>query len=175
MDVHEAVRTRKSVRSYLAKPVEEDKLLRVLEAARLAPSARNRQEWRFVVVTGEATRRRLADAAAGQAFVAEAPVVIVGCAETDHHVMRCGHKCFPIDLAIAMDHLSLAAVAEGLGTCWIGAFSAEAVRSVLGIPAEIEIVELMPLGYPSDPAPVAKQRLPLDAIVRRELWENRSV
>jgi len=170
MDVYNAIRTRKSVRSFLDRPVEQEKLQRVLDAARMAPSARNRQEWRFVVVTEQETRRRLADAASGQAFVAEAPVVLVGCAETDQHQMRCGHKCFPIDVAIAMDHLSLAAVAEGLGTCWIGAFSAEEVRSVLGIPSEIEVVELMPVGYPADPAPVEKNRLSLDTITRQERW-----
>ena len=170
MDVHEAIRTRKSVRSYLDRAVEADKLQRVLEAARLAPSANNRQEWRFVVVTDPAVRRRLADEAAGQRFVGEAPVVIAACAETDRHNMRCGLPCYLLDVAIAIDHLTLAAAAEGLGTCWIGAFDPQKTREILGIPADVEVVELLPLGYPRDPKPAGKSRLPLDTIVHRERW-----
>jgi nitroreductase len=170
MDVYEAIRTRKSVRSYLDRQVEPEKLERVLEAARLAPSANNRQEWRFVVVTDPELRRRLAEEGSGQRFVGQAPVVIAACAETDRHDMRCGIPCYPIDVAIAVDHLTLAAAAEGLGTCWIGSFDPHKVRQILGIPAEVEVVELLPLGYPRDPAPAAKSRLPLGSILHRDRW-----
>jgi nitroreductase len=145
-------------------------LTRILDAARLAPSAKNLQEWRFVVVRDAATRARLIDAAKGQSFVGEAPVVLACCAETDNRTMTCGQLCYPIDLAIAIDHITLAAVAEGLGTCWIGAFYEDKVKEVLRIPAAIRVVELLPLGYPADPAPVEKSRLPLSAIVHREAW-----
>jgi nitroreductase len=170
MDVYKAIKTRKSVRSFLEKPVEQEKLDRILEAARLAPSANNRQEWRFVVVRDKATRQRLVEAAANQGFVGEAPVVIACCAETDKHNMSCGIPCYPIDVAIAIDHMTLAAVAEGLGTCWIGAFYPEKVRDVLGIPKSIEVVELLPLGYPSNPEPIQKMRKPLKEIVHEEKW-----
>jgi nitroreductase len=170
MEVIDTIRSRKSVRSYLDKAVEKEKLSRVLEAARMAPSASNRQEWRFVVVTDPEKRRRLAEEAAGQRFIAEAPVVIAACAQTDGRIMRCGQACYPIDVAIAVDHLTLAAVAEGLGTCWIGSFDPEAVRRILAIPKEIVVVGLLPLGYPRDPQPVAKSRLPLETIVRYESW-----
>ena len=170
MDVYAAIRTRKSVRAYLDKPVEREKLERLLEAARLAPSASNRQEWRFVVVTEEQRRRRLAEAAAGQRFVAQAPVVIAACAETDGRIMRCGLPCYPIDVAIAVDHLTLAAAAEGLGTCWIGAFDPDSVRALLGIPKEVVVVGLLPLGYPQDGRPVDKSRLSLETIVHYEDW-----
>jgi nitroreductase len=170
MEVIDAIRSRKSVRSYLDKAVEKEKLSRVLEAARMAPSASNRQEWRFVVVTDPEKRRRLAEEAAGQRFIAEAPVVIAACAQTDGRIMRCGQACYPIDVAIAVDHLTLAAVAEGLGTCWIGSFDPEVVRRILAIPKEIVVVELLPLGYPRDPQPVAKSRLPIETIVRYESW-----
>jgi len=170
MDVYEAIRRRKSVRSYLDKAVEPDKLERVLNAARRAPSASNRQEWRFVVVTDADTRRRLAEAAAGQRFVAQAPVVIVACAQTDGRNMRCGLPCHPIDVAIAVDHLTLAGVAEGLGSCWIGAFDPAAVRRILGIPEEVVVVELLPLGYPRDPSAADKSRLSLEEIIHREVW-----
>lgn len=170
MDVYDSIRIRKSVRSYLDRPVEKEKLDRVLNAARLAPSASNRQEWRFVVVSDPEKRRRLAEEAAGQRFIAEAPIVIAACAETDGKIMRCGQACYPIDVAIAIDHLTLAAVAEGLGTCWIGSFDPDTVRQILGIPEEIVVVELLPLGYPKDPESIAKSRLPVETVVRYEKW-----
>jgi len=170
MEVMEAILSRKSVRAYLDKAVEKEKLDRVLEAARMAPSAGNRQEWRFVVVTDAEKRRRLAEEAAGQRFLAGAPVVIAACAQTDGKIMRCGQACYPIDVAIAIDHLTLAAVAEGLGTCWIGSFDPELVRQILGIPQEIVVVELLPLGYPADPAAVRKSRLPVETIVHYDSW-----
>lgn len=170
MTVQEAIQQRFSVRSYEDKPVEEEKLRKVLEAARLAPSAGNRQEWRFVVVQDEATRQKLAEAANGQAFVGEAPVVIVGCAEGEQHVMSCGQLSYPIDVAIAMQNLALQATEEGLGTCWIGAFNEEEVRRILGLPADVRVVELMPLGYPATSAP-PKRRLDFDEIVKWEKWE----
>ena len=170
MDVLDAVKSRKSVRSYLDKSIKKEKLIAVLEAGRLAPSASNRQEWRFVIVRDRETRRKLAEAADGQTFVGEAPVVIVACAETDGHIMKCGQPCYPIDVAIALDHITLAAVELGLGTCWIGAFDEKRVKEILGIPEEIHVVELMPLGYPSDPSVVKKKRLSLDTIVKYEHW-----
>ena len=170
MDVFEAVRTRYSCRRYLPKPVEEEKLRQVLEAARLAPSARNLQQWRLVVVTDKDTRQQLAVAACNQRFLGEAAAVIACCAETDGHVMRCGEKCYPIDVAIAIDHMTLAATALGLGTCWVGAFDAAAVRRILGIPDSVPVVELLALGYPAGAPPARKERHPLEKIVKRERW-----
>ncbi len=170
MDIYKAIRTRKSVRSFLDRDIEEDKLQRILEAVRLAPSAKNKQEWRFVVVRDRHKREQLARAAHDQTFVGEAPVVIACCAETDKHVMRCGLECYPIDVAIAIDHLTLAAVSEGLGTCWIGSFESEQVKQILGIPQEIVVVELLPLGYPQDMAIKEKSRLKLAEIVHYEKW-----
>jgi nitroreductase len=171
MDVYEAIARRRSVRAFRADPVEREVLDRVLDAARRAPSARNGQEWRFVVVRDVGLRARLGEEAARQPFIGKAPVVLACCAETDGRIMRCGQAAYPIDVAIAMDHLSLAAAAEGLGTCWIGSFDESLVREILGIPAEVRVVQLMPLGYPLDEAPPAeKQRLSLDQIVRFERW-----
>lgn len=84
--------------------------------------------------------------------------------------MKCGQPCYPIDVAIALDHITLAAVELGLGTCWIGAFDEERVKEILGIPDEIRVVELMPIGYPSDPSKKDKRRLPLDKIIKYEHW-----
>ena len=171
MEVYEAIRARHSVRSYRDRAVEPAKLARVLEAAQLAPSARNEQEWRFVVVSDLAKREALATEASTQAFMLEAPLIIAACAQTDSRVMRCGQLAYPIDVAIALDHLSLAAVAEGLGTCWIGSFDPAQVRRILGIPPEVQVVELMLLGYPRETgAPPKKSRLPLERIVHHEAW-----
>jgi nitroreductase len=170
LNIYTAISTRRSVRAFQDREVPETILTRILEATRLAPSASNRQEWRFVVVRDRGTRKSLARAANGQRFVGEAPVVIACCAETDGHVMSCGLACFPIDVAIAVDHLTLCAAAEGLGTCWIGAFDPEQVKEILGIPPGIRVVALLPLGYPEDPAPVKKARRPIDSVVKYERW-----
>ncbi len=169
MDVMDAIRNRRSIRAYEDRPVEEEKLQRVLEAGRLAPSARNLQEWRYVVVRDPALRAKLVEAANGQTFVGQAPVVLVACAKTDGRRMACGEPCYPIDVAISLDHISLKAVEEGLGTCWVGAFNQAAVKKLLGIPDEIRVVELMPLGYPAS-TPSARPRLTLDEIVMYDLW-----
>ena len=171
MDVYEAIRKRKSVRRYKDKDVEQEKLMRILEAARLAPSASNKQEWRFVVVQDKEKRQKLSEAARGQKFVAEAPVVIACCAETDYHEMTCGQLCYPIDVSIAIDHMTLVAVEEELGTCWIGAFYENKVKDILSIPDDIRVVELLTLGYPTDDSIKEKSRLPLERIVKWKKWE----
>ncbi len=172
MDVFKAIRARRSVRSYLEqKDIEQEKLTRVLEAARLAPSASNRQEWRYIVIKDIDTRKKLSQAAKGQSQVAQAPVVIACCAVTDHHVMSCGEKCYPIDLAISIDHMTLQAAEMGLGTCWIGAFDSEKVKNILNIPREVEVVEMLTLGYPDKPlGEDSKDRLALSEIVKEEKW-----
>jgi nitroreductase len=166
----EAIRLRKSVRSFEDRPVEDEKLEALLEAARLAPSASNRQEWRFVVVRDAETREKLPSAARNQAFVGQAPVVLACCAETDNHRMACGQLCYPINVAIAIDHITLAAVELGLATCWIGAFEEDKVKRLLGIPDEIRVVELLTLGYPADPGPKEKNRKPLESILHWDRW-----
>jgi len=171
MDLFEAIRERRSVRSYQDRPVEDEKLNQVLEAARLAPSAGNRQEWRFVVVRDAGLRARLMEAARGQQFVGDAPVVIVACAPEHGHIMTCGHPSFLIDVSIALEHMALAARALGLGTCWVGAFEQRKVRDALGIPDSVEVVQLMALGYPTEwPGP--KDRKAMDEIVCHDRWTS---
>jgi len=171
MDVYEAISRRKSVRSFRDREIPEEVISWLFGAARLAPSASNRQEWRFVAVRDPAVRRRLSKAARGQKHVAQAAVVLACCAETDGHVMSCGQACYPIDVAIAIDHLTLCATAEDLGTCWIGAFKENEVKEILGIPSQIRVVALLAIGYPEDPSPVEKERLALEAMVKYEQWQ----
>lgn len=172
MDVMEAIKKRASVRSYQDKAVEKEKLDAILEAARLAPSASNRQEWRFVVVQDKDRRQRLMKAAKNQAFVGEAPVVIACCADTDSHKMTCGQLCYPIDVAIAIEHMALKAVEEGLGTCWVGAFYEDEAKKALEIPDNIRVVELLALGYPARPGPAVKDRLSVGEIIMYEKWRK---
>jgi nitroreductase len=170
MNVLDAIKTRKSVRAYLDHHVDDGVLTTILNATRLAPSASNLQEWRFIIVRDPEIKKKIVQIAGDQEFIGEAPVVIVACAETDEHIMRCGQACYPIDVAIALDHLTLAAVELGLGTCWIGDFDERQIKDLLGIPEGIRVVELMPLGYPVNASPREKDRLPLQFIAKYEHW-----
>jgi nitroreductase len=169
MNVFEAIARRNSVRSYLDKPVEQEKLQTLFSAVRLAPSARNAQEWRFILVTDPALRNKVA-AAGGHPFLLQCPVIIAVCAETDRRICRCGEMAYPMNAAIAIDHLTLAAVELGLGTCWIASFDAEPVRKALNIPKTVPVVELVALGYPApgDALKTDKPRLKMAEF----LWEN---
>ncbi len=173
MDVFEAIKRRKSVRRYQDKPIPEEVFNRVMEAARLAPSASNRQEWRFIAVRDKSTRRELADMAGGQHFVAEASVVLVCCGIDDGKIMHCGQRACPVDVTIAIDHITLAATAEGLGTCWVGHFDEEPVKRLLGIPDGVRVIELLPIGYPVEDSIKEKNRLPLSEILMIEKWGQR--
>lgn len=169
MDVSKAIRSRRSIRAYDPGEVEEEKLLRILESGRLSPSAGNRQERRFIVVRDARKRQLLSEAAKNQSFVAEAPVVIAACSVETDYVMACGQPAYPIDTAIAVDHMTLQAVEDGLGTCWIGAFDEKKVKEILNIPDNVRVVQLLALGYPSD-APGPRPRKSLDDIVMWEKW-----
>ena len=169
MAVIEAIGKRYSCRSYQDKTIEQEKLTEIFEAARLAPSAKNLQDWRFVVVTDKETKAKVAEAASNQMFLAKASAIIAACSNNDH-VMRCGQRVGPIDVAIALEHISLQATELGLATCWIGSFEPDKIRTILDIPADIEIIELMSLGYPADKAR-EPGREPLEEIVCYEKWQ----
>jgi nitroreductase len=172
MNVQEAIRARRSVRDYSDRPVPEESLLRVLEAARLAPSSSNRQEWRFLVVKDEARRRDIARAANNQTWIADAPVIIAIVATDNKSIMTCGIPRYAVDCAIAITQMMLAAAEEGLGTCWIGAFSQERARAILGAPPDATVVTVMPLGYPRSTAGFAKSRKSFAEVVRAETYDG---
>ena len=168
MELIEAIHARRSIRKFQDRPVEDEKLFAVLDAGRLAPSAKNMQDWRFIVVRDEVARSKLAVAARDQKFVAEAPVVVAACGTSDL-VMTCGQPTYAIDVAIALDHMTLRAASLELGTCWIGAFYEDRVRAILGVPESVRIVALLPLGYPAE-EPFPRPRKHLDEIVSWEHW-----
>jgi len=169
MDVMTAIRERRSVREYQDKPVPKGKLISILEAARLAPSAANRQDGKFIVVQDPKRRAALMKAAGNQGYVAQAPVVIAAVSLNPEYVMYCGVASHPVDLAIAVDHMTLKAVEEGLGSCWIGHFDQAKVKEILQIPKEYKVVALLTLGYPKD-RQKPKERKPLEEIVSFEVF-----
>jgi len=170
MEVFKAIQTRQSIRSYQSTPIPEEKLRKVLAAARLAPSAHNAQDWQFIVVQDSAKRKALAEAA-GQDFLAQAPLIIAAVGLAPERLLSSGNPTCAINLAIAVDHMTLAAVAEGLATCWIGAFSQEKAREVLHIPENCQIVALLPLGFPAEPGR-PKSRKNLEEIVSYDSFKT---
>jgi nitroreductase len=160
---------RYSVRSYKAEPVEDDKLQSVLQAARLAPTAANRQAFRLIVTPTKSRESELLRIYNRSWFV-QAPVVICICAIPNEAWVRSDGKNYSdVDAAIVMDHLVLAAADLGLGTCWIAAFDPVAAREVLGIPEQVDPIAFTPLGYPADQLPVKKRRS-LDDLVKYNHW-----
>ncbi|MFW6256734.1 MAG: nitroreductase family protein [Bacillota bacterium] len=164
MSIMETIKKRRSVRAYQDKEVPHDDLEDILNAARLAPSASNKQQWKFIVVKKEELRKKLVSVANEQKFVGQAPVVIAGVALEPDYTMSCEVPSYAVDLAIALDHITLVAAEKGLGTCWIGAFSQSEARKVLEVPEEYKITALMPLGYPAD-KPGKKNRKELEEVV----------
>lgn len=176
MDFTEVIRTRRSIRSYSDQPVPEDALKRVLEAAHVAPSANNTQPWHYIVVRDTEKRQALAQLSANQDFVAEAPVVIVCVGKRYHDRWSwIGENMYLVDCAISLDHLTLAARNEGLGTCWIGAIGAasqQGMQKLLKIPQGQAVFMLTPLGYPRNSRafkPVSG-RMPFDQMVSQEAF-----
>lgn len=165
MDFSELIKARFSVRAYKADPVEEEKLQQVLEAARLAPTAANRQSFQIIVVKTAGREEELGRVYGPDWFV-RAPLVICACGLPAKNWVRADGKNYnDVDVAIVMDHLILAAADLGLGTCWIAAFDPDAAREVLSLPEGVEPIAFTPLGYPADTAR-PKTRKPLEELVR---------
>jgi len=162
MDLFEAIEGRRSIRAYLPDPVREEDLKRILEAAIRAPSAGNIQPWEFIVVKDSETKRRLCEAALGQRFIEEAPVVIVVCANTLRSGAVYGSRGVSLyciqDTAAAIQNMLLAAYALGYGTCWVGAFHENEVAQILELPSHIRPVAIIPLGKPAESPPLRPRR-----------------
>lgn len=172
MSFLELAKRRYSVRKYRNDPVEEEKLMQVLEAGRIAPSAVNFQPWQFIVLRDEEIKKKVA-ASYSKDWLLQAPVIIVVCGDHSKSWRRAdGKDHCDIDVAIATDHMTLAAADLGLGTCWICAFNSMQCSKILGLPSHIEPMVLLPLGYPADEADVnrhASKRKKLEEIVH---WDG---
>lgn len=164
MDFLELVGKRRSVRAYQQRAVEQEKLMQVLEAARLAPSACNLQPWYIVVLQGEQVQRL--EPAYARSWFLEAPLVLCVCADTSEAWARGDRVSYAmVDAAIVMEHIVLAATALGLGSCWVGAFDVHKLRGILQLPEQIMPVAMTPLGY-SAAEPESRPRKSLEEIVR---------
>ncbi len=168
MNVLEAIETRRSVRRYRSEPIPDGDLKKILEAARLAPSAGNRQPWRFVVVRDEETRKKLGEIARGQTWISDAGVIVAALA-MDKKSPEVYERWAERDVMTAVEHMVLAAWSLGYGTCWIGAFYEDQVKELLGVPEEMTVVNLLPMGVP-DQVPEARGRKSLDEIFHSERY-----
>jgi nitroreductase len=165
MEFSEVIQKRYSVRAYGSKPVEQDKLNKILEAAILAPTAANRQAFRLIVIKTEGRQAEL-KRIYGRDWFAQAPLVVCACGVKDEAwVRKEGKNYAEVDATIAFTHLILAAHDLGLGTCWIAAFDPAAARDVLKLPAEFDPVAFTPLGYPADKWKPKKRR-PASELIR---------
>ena len=172
MDVFEAVKTRRSIRKFKDKIVEQEKLEKVLEAARLAPSAANRQPWSFIAISDKTIRQSLFSAYNQDWFV-NAPIIIVACGFPDKGWRRQdGEKYYPIDVAIAMQNMILVAHSMGLGTCWIAAFDEKKAKKALDIPKKVRIIAMTPLGYPDEVKGPITKRKTLEEIIHYDKWQQ---
>ncbi|MCW4010516.1 MAG: nitroreductase family protein [Candidatus Bathyarchaeota archaeon] len=173
MDVFEAVQKRKSQRSYTSKPVPRATLEKLLEAARLSPSAKNIQPWHFVVVTDPEKRKALSKGLYAK-FLKDVPAVIVLCGDEP-----ASPEWYVVDAALAGENMVMAATAEGLGTCWVGSFDENNVKWLLGIPERMRVVALLAVGYAKEKVSITtrviqflRRRKALDEISSWEVYGN---
>ncbi|MCD6368659.1 MAG: nitroreductase family protein [Thermoproteales archaeon] len=162
----EVIKKRRSIRRYKDKPLSKDQLMALLEAARLAPSAGNRQPWRFVVVVDPEKKIQLAKACRNQMFIADAGVIFVALSDP-----KASPRWHALDTMIAIEHIVLTATDLGLGTCWIGAFNPEEVRKIVEAPPELNVVAVLPVGYPAE-NPNPRDRKKLQEIFFLEKYGN---
>ncbi len=172
MEFSEVLLKRQSVREYSDQPVPDEKLNAVLEAARVAQSGGNRQQWKFVVVRDAGKRKLLMQAANNQPHVGQAPVVIAAVALDPIRMMMCDVPSYAVDMGIAVENMALAAADQGLGTCWIGAFSQEKAREVLGVPDKYKVAALLLLGYSKQTGGGLRPRKTMAEIVRYETFKE---
>lgn len=186
MDIFEVIRTRRSIRRFKDKPVEDEKIRTLLEALRQSPSWSNLQCWRLIVVRDKITREKISNLSYVESFfaplgykanpsrkgIAEAPVVIIACADPSQSGVLWDQPFYMTDIGIAAQNLMLAAHALGLGTVFVGVFKEEKLRDLLNIPQNIRIVGIFPIGYPLEEKTEGPPRKPLDEIVFYEGWEK---
>ena len=169
MEVMPEIVQRRSVRAFASQPVDKDQIERIVEAGRLAPSAKNRQEWRFICIQKKEVRQKIMEAAFSQDYVGQAPLIVAVCTTNIDYRMPNGQASYPIDLAFAASQIVLQAVHEGLGTCCISTFDEQEVRDVLTVPFSMRVVLLILIGH-ADETPEPTPRKSLRMISARDHW-----
>jgi nitroreductase len=169
MEVLPEILARRSVRAFTAQPLDKDQVERIIEAGRLAPSAKNRQEWRFVVIQKKETRQKMMEASFSQDYVGQAPLIVAVCTTNIDYRMPNGQLSYPIDLSFAACQIVLQAVHEGLGTCCITTFDEQEVRELLTAPFSMRVVMLILIGY-ADGVTEPTPRKSLKQITGRDHW-----
>lgn len=170
MNVKEAILTRRSIRKYKKEPVKPEDLKVILEAARQAPSAGNKQPWEFVIVTEEETKTKLAEIARKQMWIADAGVVVAALSK-DKKNPSIYERWVERDVMSAVEHMVLQAWELGYGTCWIGAFTQPETKELLSIPEEMNVICLLPIGVPDQEPPAKPRRDPAE-IFHKEKYGN---
>jgi len=150
MDFDSVMLSRKSIRSFRAKPVSDKELESLVDIARHAPSWMNKQCWHFIIVTDTLDIQDISKTSLTNHWMKKAPAIIILCADPHLSGTREGIDYYVVDAAIAMDHLILSATSKGLGTCWIGSFNEKKLKEQLGVPPRIRIIALTPIGYPKE-------------------------
>lgn len=168
-DILAEIEVRRSVRSFAKRGVEKAAIERVLRAAMLAPSAKNRQAWRFVVAQKPALLNRLQEAAFGQEHVGQAPAIVAACTTNIDYRMPNGELSYPIDIAFASAFMLLQATKERLGSCVVTTFDEQEVKELLSIPYSMKVVLLILLGYPAGEAS-SRSRKALKQICSYDHW-----
>jgi nitroreductase len=170
MNVFEAIKTRRSVRKYKPQPIPEDHLRQIMAAAQLAPSAGNRQPWRFILVKDPETKKQLGTIARNQTWISDAGVIVAALA-MDKKNPEVYERWAERDVMTAVEHMVLAAWELGYGTCWIGAFNEEQVKELLKVPREMTVINLLPIGVP-DQTPEPRGRKSLEELFHLDLYGN---
>jgi nitroreductase len=187
MEFLEVIKSRRSIRSFKPDPIEEEKLHEILEAGRSAPSAQNKQCWRFIVINDKELIKKVAfHSIIGSVnfFLKDAPLIIIACADPKRSVNLNKQEYYLVDTAIAFHQMMLTAWSYGIGSCWLAAFDEKSIRKLLEIPEDIRIVGISPFGYPAEKANLyskavsafssSKKRLAFNQLVYYNIW-NRNV
>lgn len=169
MSILEVIKERKSIRKYSTKEVKDEDLIKILEAGRLAPSARNEQCWKFIIVKDEDLRHKMVEVCGEQQFLKEAPINLVVCANNDK-TMACGQPARTVDCSIALSFMILQATELGLGTCWLGKYNNDKVKELLNIPEEYNVIAITPIGYAAEEV-TFRPRKDLEEIVVLNSWK----
>ncbi len=169
MDLIPAIAERSSIMNFSSKAIEQDKVKRILDAGRRAPSAKNRQPWRFIVIQEEALRKKMEDACFGQEHVGQAPTIVAACTTNIDYTMPNGQLSYPIDLAFAVAFMMIQAQAEDVGSCVITTFNETDVKETLSVPFSMRVVMLLLLGYAAE-KPFPTTRKGFDRVVSFNHW-----